>query len=128
MYQIEICIPGNVIAKKNNYRVLYKKRGGKKIPFILPGDAYVNWEQFALLHLMNQPKWSGSYPVKMHCFFYRATKQKFDFSNMLESIQDTLVKAGTIEDDSYRHVIPYVDGMEVDKEHPRTKITIIGEL
>jgi len=77
---------------------------------------------------MKVDKWQGKYPVKLHCFFYRKTKQKFDYSNMVESIQDTLVKAGILEDDSYRHVVPVVDGMAIDKEHPRTEITIKGEL
>lgn len=124
MYELELCIPGNCISKKNGQKII---RCGK-FPKIMPGDAFVNWEQFALSHLMNQPSWQGAYPVRLHCFFYRQTKQKFDFSNMLESVQDTLVKAGTLEDDSYRHVIPVIDGMSIDKEHPRTKVIIRGEL
>lgn len=75
-----------------------------------------------------QEKWPGQYPVYLHCFFYRKTKALFDYSNMVESIQDILVKAEILEDDSYRHVIPIVSGMAIDKEHPRTNILIRGKL
>lgn len=129
MKNLKLTIKGNVISKKNGQRIFHKRVFGrrKKVPFIMPSEAYLNWEEYAVVQLIKQPIWLGEYPVKLHCFFYRKTKQKFDYSNMVESVQDAIVKAGTITDDSYRHLLPVVDGMDIDKDNPRVEIIIRGQ-
>jgi Holliday junction resolvase RusA-like endonuclease len=118
MPELHITIPGNVVSKKNSRRCF----GGKAVA----SKAFLAYEKTCLQELQYmRKKWEGTYPVELHCFFYRKTKQKFDYSNLVESIQDILVKAGVIEDDSYRHVIPVVGGMEIDKDHPRVSIRIV---
>jgi Holliday junction resolvase RusA-like endonuclease len=53
------------------------------------------------------------------------THRKCDLTNLLEAIDDVLVKAGVIEDDNYT-IIASHDGSRVhyDKENPRTEIII----
>lgn len=53
------------------------------------------------------------------------TKRKCDLVNMLEAIDDVMVKAGLIEDDNYSIVVSH-DGSRVlyDKNAPRTEIEI----
>jgi Holliday junction resolvase RusA-like endonuclease len=120
MNQLEIILPGNVISKKNSKRIC---RGR-----LLSSKAFLAYEKACLQELMfRRVKWLGSYPVEMHCQFFRKTKQKFDYSNMMESLQDILVKAKVIADDDYQHVIPCRPSMAIDKDNPRAVIILIGK-
>lgn len=53
------------------------------------------------------------------------TKRLCDLTNMLESIDDVMVKAGLFKDDNYR-IIAAHDGSRVlyDKDNPRTEVYI----
>lgn len=125
---MKIIIPGNAIAKKNSMRIIKMGRRSS----IRSSVAYDKWAARALQELMLQrvPKYTGSYPVEMQIFFYRKTRAKFDFSNLLEGSQDVLQQAGIIDDDSMNHLIPVIDrrgknvGWDVDKHNPRTEIFI----
>lgn len=118
MNNLKFTLPGNVISKKNSRRCFGNKAIASK--------AFLKYEKEMLQEIKyRRHKWLGQYPVELRCFFYRKTKQKFDYSNMIESVQDILVKAGVIEDDSYRHVIPVVDGMAIDRDHPRVVVNLI---
>ena len=117
MNHLEIIFPGEVISKKNSRRCFGNKAVGSK--------AFLKYEKEMLQELQyRRYKWLGSYPIDLHCFFYRKTKRSFDFSNLLESVQDILVKAQVIEDDSYLHVWPVIDGYGFDKEHPRVVVNL----
>jgi len=118
---MKIIIPGNAIAKKNSQRVV---RMGRRHA-IRASKAYDKWEKAALQHLQCRyggVVWKGGYPLRFHVFFWRANKRKFDLSNMIEGPQDVLQKAGIIEDDSMRHVVPVFDGWDIDKNNPRVEI------
>lgn len=64
-------------------------------------------------------------PVNVKCRFYMKTKRKVDLTNLLEAVDDILVKGGIVEDDN-RDIIAMHDGSIVlyDKEKPRVEITI----
>jgi len=53
------------------------------------------------------------------------TRRKCDLSNMLEALDDVLVKYGLLEDDNYT-IVESHDGSRVlyDKENPRTEVYI----
>lgn len=125
---MRIVIPFNAIAKKNSQRIV---RFGKRKISIRPSKAYDNWEKNSIQYLEGRvQKWSCGYPVELKFFFYRKTKMKFDFSNMLEGVQDILQKLNVINDDDMNHVIPVIDkrgdkyGWDIDKENPRIEIEI----
>lgn len=121
MNDLEIIIPGEVISKKNGQKII---RCGK-FPRIKAGDAYLKWEKQAVQELQfKRINWTGDYPIELHMFFYRKTRRAFDYSNMVESIQDMLIKAGVILEDNFLHVIPVVSGMSIDKDHPRVVVNI----
>lgn len=65
------------------------------------------------------------YPVNVKCLFYMPTKRKCDLTNLLEAIDDIMVKAGLLKDDNYT-IIEAHDGSRVlyDKDNPRTEIEI----
>jgi len=65
------------------------------------------------------------YPVNVECHFYMKTKRKCDLTNLLEAVDDVLVKAAILEDDNYT-IIQSHDRSRVhyDKDNPRTEIII----
>lgn len=64
-------------------------------------------------------------PVTVKCLFYMPTKRRVDLTNLLEAIDDILVKYEVLEDD-HSGIIYSHDGSRVlyDKENPRTEVTI----
>ncbi len=117
MEELDFIIPGEVISKKNSKRCF----GGKAVS----SKAHMKWEKQAMAEMQyKRVKWTGDYPVELHVFFYRKTRRIFDYSNLLESVQDMMVKAGIIFDDDFKHVIPVISGMAIDKDHPRVAVSI----
>lgn len=61
---------------------------------------------------------------ELSIMFYVKDNRRRDLDNMLTTIQDSLVRAGILEDDSWKQLrIGLVDA-ELDKENPRAEITI----
>lgn len=118
---MKFSIPLSPISKKNSQQIMINRGNGK--PFIMPSAAFKNYETAAMYFV---PKWYKiDYPVNIECHFYMQTKRKCDLTNLLEAIDDILVKAGLLADDNYT-VIQSHDGSRVfyDKENPRTEIII----
>lgn len=117
-------IPLNPKTKKNNQEILYKYAGGKRIPFISQSKTYKQYEKDAGWFL-TKPTTPIDYPVNIKCIFYRQTFVRCDLTNLLEAIDDILVKYGVIADDNF-NIIAAHDGSRVyvDKEKPRTEIYI----
>ncbi len=125
-------IPINPKTKKNNQQIRYKKeirRYGsrsvqKQTPFISQSDAYKQYEKDAgwFLTKINEPI---SVPVNVRCIFYRDSEQRCDLTNLLEAIDDILVKYGILKDDNFK-ILAGHDGSRVfiDRDNPRTEIYI----
>lgn len=121
----KILLPLPPITKKNSQRILRNRYTGKM--FIAPSEQYEQYEQKALW-LIPKPLPKGmpiDYPVNVKCLFYMPTKRKCDLTNLLEAVDDILVKARVLADDNYT-IIESHDGSRVyyDKENPRTEIYI----
>lgn len=109
------------ISKKNSQQIMVNKATGR--PFIMPSKKYKEYEQQALWFI---PKNIYiDYPVNIKCLFYMPTHRKCDLTNMLEAIDDVMVKAGLLADDNFT-VIEGHDGSRVlyDKDNPRTEVYI----
>ena len=129
---IKFTVPLEPISKKNSQQILYryvknKKTGAtEKTPFIAPSKAFTQYEQAALWFIpkLRQPH-PINQPVNIKCLFYMPTKRKCDLTNLLEAIDDIMVKAGLLADDNYT-VIESHDGSRVfyDKKNPRTEVYI----
>lgn len=117
---IKFTIPITPVSKKNSQRIV--KAGNKFI--LLPSKAYVDYEQQVgyFIPKLNKPI---DYPINVKCLFYMPTHRKCDLTNMLEAIDDVLVKYKLIEDDNYTIIVSH-DGSRVfyDKANPRTEIII----
>ena len=113
-----IVIPLEPRTKKNHQQIVSK--GGK--PFVIQSKQYREYEKDAMYFI--RPL-CIDYPVNVRCLFYMKTHRRVDLVNLLEAIDDILVKAGAIEDDNCEIVAGH-DGSRVyyDKENPRTEVYI----
>lgn len=122
---IKFNIPLEPISKKNSQRILLNPRTRK--PFIMPSEKYKQYERDAAHFLSMVNVWDAPIkaPVNIKCEFYMKTRRRVDLTNLLEAIDDILVKYGVLEDDNYNIIVSH-DGSRVyyDKENPRTVVEI----
>lgn len=123
IYELKFTIPLAPVTKKNSQRILRKKNGGV---FIAPSEKYKEYEQAAVNYLEYAHIIPASnYPVNVKAVFYMPTARRCDLVNLLEALDDVLVKAGILPDDNYT-IIASHDGsrVEVDREETRTEVAI----
>ena len=98
---IKLIILGQAPSKKNTHRSMYSK--SKRRFIIAPSAAYLEWENLAILQLMHQMNHQGietiTKPVHVKFLIYRAGKARVDLSNLIQSCEDALERAGIIEND-----------------------------
>ena len=127
---MRIVIEGQPISKKNSQRILMNKKTGR--PFVMPSEQFLKYEKEALKQMATQHPEYADYvlpiagPCEVVCKFYMGTRRKVDLTNLLESADDILVKAGILSDDN-NEVIASHDGSRVyyDHDRPRVEIDII---
>lgn len=121
---IKFIVPLPPISKKNSQQILTNRATGR--PFIMPSKKYKDYEKAAARYIpkLRQPE-PINRPVNIKCLFYMPTKRKCDLTNLLEAIDDVMVKAGLLADDDFT-IIQSHDGSRVlhDKENPRTEVYI----
>ena len=90
----------------------------------MPSKLYKSYERNSLCFIPKLKK-PIDYAVNVKCLFYMPTHRKCDLTNMLEAIDDIMVKSGLIADDNFT-IIESHDGSRVlyDKENPRTEVYI----
>ena len=116
-----IIIPGQPVTKKNSQRIIYA--GGR--PMILPSKQYKEYREVALWRIPGHYKAKIDYPVNVKVVYFMKDNRRVDLVNLLEATCDILVDAGVLKDDN-RHIVCSHDGsrVEIDRENPRTEITI----
>jgi len=118
---IKFIIPLQPISKKNSQQIFINSKTGK--PFIAPSAKYKEYETAAAWFIPRHIHINE--PVNVKCLFYMKNRQKCDLTNMLEAIDDILVKCGLLADDNYT-IVEAHDGSRImhDKEKPRTEVYI----
>ena len=110
------------ISKKNSQQIVVNRATGRS--FVMPSKQYKEYEKDALWFI---PKVEAPIicPVNIKCLFYMPTRRKVDLTNLLEAVDDVMVKAGLLADDCYT-IVESHDGSRVfvDKENPRTEVEI----
>ncbi len=109
------------VTKKNSQRIV--KLGSRYS--IMPSVQYKAYEKAAMLFIPTNKYNDLTEPLEIKAVFYMPTRRRVDLTNLLEALDDVLVKSGMIADDNSRIVVSH-DGSRVryDKEHPRTEVTI----
>lgn len=123
MILYQAMIPLNPKTKKNHQKIIRNPK--TKSPMIVQSDAYKKYEQEAGWFLTRKPSSPISVPVNVRCIFYRKNEIRCDLTNLLEAIDDILVKYRILKDDNF-NVIASHDGsrVRIDKDKPRTEIYI----
>ena len=120
---IKFTLPIRPVTKKNSGQIVM--RG--KYPILLPSKQYQAFEKECLPYLYRVKQEVGvvNYPVNIQCIFYVDARRKVDLSNLLNAIDDAMVKSGLILDDN-RDIIAGHDGSRVfhDNINPRIELEI----
>lgn len=119
---LNITIPISPVTKKNSQRIIKCGRYYK----IMPSKQYMQYEKHAgyFLNGIALPE-PISEPVEVTAVFYMPTRRRVDLTNLLEAVDDVLVKYGVLADDNCKIIVSH-DGSRVayDKAKPRTEISI----
>lgn len=125
---IQFIIPIKPVTKKNSQQIIpIKTKTGKMRHIITPSAEYKKFEKECLPYLNRVKAEIGviNYPINLECVFFVEKKLKYDLSNLLNAIDDSLVHSGLILDDN-RDIIAGHDLSRVyhDKFNPRIEIKI----
>ena len=115
-----IKIPLMCRSKKNSQNIIVNPRTYK--PMIIQSKLYKQFEQECGYYLLKYKK-NISTPVNLKCTFYVKDRRKRDIVNLLNAIQDILVKYGVIADDNY-NIVKSVDGSRIIYEKGREETII----
>ena len=121
---LNITIPLNPIPKKNNTKIITNRATGR--PMVIQSDRYRQYEKDSAIFLRRHSRREPiEEPVNLKCLFYRKDRRPIDLVNLLEAIQDILVKYDILKDDNSK-IVASTDGSRVlyDKDNPRTEIYI----
>lgn len=122
---VRIVIQGDPRTKKNSEKIHINRKTKK--PFVTPSDAYKLYESNAAWQIWQQ--WRNVTPIEdrvnVKCLFYMQTRRVVDLPNLLNSVDDILVRFRVLRDDNSRIVAGH-DGSRVlyDKDNPRVEIEI----
>ncbi len=92
---------------------------------VIPSKLYREFEQECLKAISSKYRIKIDYPVNIKAIFYMETRRRVDLTNLLEALDDMLVRANVIQDDC-RDIVASHDGSLVywDKEKPRIEVDI----
>lgn len=119
---MEIVIKGQTPAKKNSRQGMV--RNGRIMNF--PSKIYAQWEKDALVQLMAY-KGQAEGKVAIAYQFYVKDDRRRDIDNMIASVNDVLVKAGLLKDDSWQCMSIGAADAEIDRENPRAEVWVTEE-
>lgn len=120
---MKIIIPFAPVTKKNSQQIRRNHKTGK--PFIAQSNQYIAYESACLLAINGAYRKKIDYPVNLAAVFYMPSARRVDLVNLIEALQDVLVRAGVLEDDNAK-IIASTDGSRVlvDRARPRTEVEI----
>lgn len=120
---IKFTLPIKPVTKKNNGQIITIGN----TPRLIPSKQYRQFEKDCLPYLIRVKLQTGeiTYPINMKCTFYMDVRRRVDLPNLLNAVDDAMVKSGLIVDDN-RDIVAGHDGSRVfhDKDNPRIEIEI----
>lgn len=123
---IKFTLPIRPVTKKNSGQIITV--GG--FPRLIPSKQYLQFEKDCQPYFKQVLNQIGQidYPINLQAVFYVETKRKIDLPNLLNAVDDAMVKSELILDDN-RDIIASHDGSRVyhDKFNPRIEIEIIRQ-
>lgn len=118
--QTKIIIKGQTPAQKNKKKISCVG----SVPRIYTQKDVKDWQEDAHLQLKRQVRGQAESRVSVFYMFYVKDNRRRDLDNMVASINDAIVKAGLVKDDSWQCLKSDGADAEIDRENPRAEITI----
>ena len=106
---LKITIPLLCRSKKNSQEVVFNTKTGK--PFITQSKYYHQFERDCAYFLKKYAR-HIDYPINLKCTFIVPDRRKRDLTNLLNAIQDVLVKYDVLADDN-SNIVESVDGSRI---------------
>jgi Holliday junction resolvase RusA-like endonuclease len=106
---MKIEIPLLCRSKKNSQEIKFNYKTRK--PFISQSDLYKQFEKDCG-YFMPKLKEPIQKPINLKCTFIVPDRRKRDLTNLLNAIQDILVKYGVLEDDN-SNIVAGLDGSRI---------------
>lgn len=124
-----ITIPVELYSTKNGQQIIYSKKQ-QRLMVIKKVVAKRQESTLKVLLMANKRTWDKMvegkpYPLKVGFYIYRKTKRRWDWINILQGLQDAMVKANYLPDDNASYLTPYCLGWSVDKDNPRVEICVL---
>lgn len=120
---LKFTIPVNPVTKKNSGQIITV--GG--YPRLIPSKAYLAFEKecYPYFKMVQYRVGQIDYPINLKAVFYTKKKNKIDLANLLNALDDAMVKSELVIDDN-RDIVAAHDGSRVycDKYKPRIEIEI----
>ena len=116
-------------SAKNERMIIYNKKENRPM-IIKKSIARIEEHTLKTLLIANKRIWDKmiedkSFPLKVGFFVYRKTRRRFDWINIVQGLQDAMVKNGYIPDDSAHYLTPVFLGWDVDGTNPRVEICVL---
>lgn len=115
---MKILIPLLCRPKKNSQEII---RNGNK-SFLVQSKRYYQFERDCGYFLAKYRR-HIDYPINLKCLFYVPDRRRRDLTNLLNAIQDILVKYDVLADDN-SNIVAGVDGSRVIFEKDREETII----
>ena len=115
---LQIKIPLLCIPKKNSQQIIHN---GKRT-FIIQSKQYIKFERDCAYFLKKYARHIET-SINLKCTFYVPDKRKRDITNLLNAIQDILVKYDVIADDNY-NIVTSLDGTRIIYEKGRQETIV----
>lgn len=121
-----ITIYGELYSSKNSKRIV---RFGNKPALISSKQYLASIKPIEQQLILNRYGWAeetknASKPLKIVFKIYRKTHRRFDYVNIIQGLQDLMVKCGWLSDDNADEMMPFFEPYEVDKNNPRVEISV----
>ena len=126
MRKVEFFLPGLVPNKKDNY--LPRRQGSKGKGLCIPPEIK---RQLDAIQLMIQGEWHGAPPLTQASvsFDFHLAHDRHDLDGMATTLQDCLVQARVLVDDSAAHVSENHNTYRlVSKRAEGVQVSIVGDL
>lgn len=120
---MRITLTGQTPAQKNSKQMALNRRTGVMFPVSNP--IVKRWQTAVAKELaMLYQRDTFTDRVQINYMFYVQDNRRRDIDNMIASVNDALVKAGIILDDSWQALKIGEADAQLDKDNPRAEIVI----
>lgn len=118
---MKLVLYGQTPSQKNNKIIAINRRTGKRFP--MTNESTKAWQDDVAIQLKAY-KGQAEGKVTIAYQFYVKDMRRRDVDNMVCTVNDALVKAGLIKDDSWLWLAIGAADAEIDKQNPRVELFI----